>query len=63
MPSIYTMVKRRKTNPGHKAQFSLGVVCRCSCGWSSATWYNKGAKSNAAGEWRCHIEKCEQDNA
>lgn len=48
-----------KTNPDHKASFAIGVQCTCSCGWQSAMWLNKGAKSSAAGEWRHHREKCE----
>lgn len=48
-----------KTNPDHKARFSFGVMCSCSCGWTSATWFGKGAKYSAAGEWRYHREKCE----
>lgn len=51
---------RRKTNPDHKAKFQRGVACRCSCGWASATWFGKGAQSNAAGEWRWHREQCEK---
>jgi hypothetical protein len=51
---------RRKTNPDHKASFSYGVTARCSCGWSGATWFGEGAKSNAAGEWHWHREKCEE---
>lgn len=50
----------RKTNPDHKASFSIGVQCTCSCGWQSSMWLNKGAKSNAAGEWHWHREKCEK---
>lgn len=49
-----------KTNPNHKAKFQIGVECVCSCGWRSAMWMNKGAKSNAAAEWRGHREKCEK---
>jgi hypothetical protein len=48
-----------KTNPNHKASFSLGVAASCSCGWSGGTWFNIGAKRNAASEWRSHREKCE----
>lgn len=48
-----------KTNPAHKARFNVGVECVCSCGWKSAMWLNRGAKSNAAAEWRAHREKCE----
>lgn len=50
---------RRKTDPDHKAQFSYGVACSCSCGWSSATWFGKGAKRNASGEWHIHRDKCD----
>lgn len=49
----------RKTNPAHKASFSYGVTANCSCGWRGATWFGQGAKSNAAGEWHSHREKCE----
>ena len=52
-----------KTNPNHKARFSYGVRCNCSCGWESCTWYGKGARGNAAGEWRYHREKCEAAEA
>jgi hypothetical protein len=55
------MAKRIRTNPEHKAHFSLGVRCTCSCGWQSAMWLNKGAKQNAAAEWRNHREKCEAE--
>lgn len=52
-------MKRIKTNPDHKATFTVGVRCSCSCGWQSAMWLGKGAKRNAAAEWREHREKCE----
>lgn len=51
---------QRKTNPDHKARFLYGCACRCSCGWSSSTWFGKGSKSNAASEFRAHREKCEK---
>lgn len=45
--------------PGHKcAGALLGVCVQCECGWSSATWYGKGSRSSAYGEWRGHVEKC-----
>jgi len=50
----------RKTDPNHKARFLFGVVCVCSCGWESSTWYGKGAKHNAAGEWHMHRDKCDK---
>jgi hypothetical protein len=53
------MIARRKTNPDHKASFSYGVHANCSCGWSSSTWFGKGAKGSAAAEWHSHREKCE----
>jgi len=53
------MTRTRKTNPNHKASFSYGVTANCSCGWAGVTWFGKGAKSNAAGEWHSHREKCE----
>lgn len=57
------MTGKRKTNPDHKAGFSYGVIARCSCGWSGSTWFGKGAKSNAAGEWHWHREQRERDEA
>jgi hypothetical protein len=57
------MNKRRKTNPDHKARFNYGAVCRCSCGWSSSTWFGKGARTNAASEWQSHRAKCEEVRA
>lgn len=53
----------RKTNPNHKASFLFGVSARCSCGWSGSTWFGKGAKANAAGEWHCHRDACERSEA
>lgn len=53
------MAQRIKTNPAHKARFSLCVIAHCSCGWQGATWMNAGAKRNAASEWRAHRERCE----
>lgn len=53
------MAKRTKTNPMHKAHFSVGVSSSCSCGWSGGTWFNEGAKRNAAAEWRAHRDQCE----
>jgi nitroimidazol reductase NimA-like FMN-containing flavoprotein (pyridoxamine 5'-phosphate oxidase superfamily) len=55
-------MQRRKTDQDHKASFSYGVHCNCSCGWSSATWFGKGAKLSAAGEWHNHRDKCEKAN-
>ncbi len=55
----YLSKKRTRTNPDHKASFRVGVECICSCGWRSALWVNKGAKSEAAKEWRLHREHCE----
>lgn len=49
----------RRTNPNHKATFTIGVRCECSCGWGSSLWLNKGAKAEAAKEWRRHREHCE----
>lgn len=49
----------RKTNPDHKAKFSHGVHVNCSCGWSSVTFFGKGSRREAAGEWRGHRAKCE----
>lgn len=51
---------QRKTNPDHKAKFLYGVTANCSCGWQGSTWFGKGSKSNAAGEWHSHLEKCER---
>jgi hypothetical protein len=53
------MARRTKTNPNHKASFTIGVRCSCSCGWESSMWLNTGAKSAAASEWRHHRERCE----
>lgn len=53
---------RTRTNPHHKAAFSFGCTARCSCGWSGATWYGKGAKANAAGEWHHHRQACEKQS-
>lgn len=50
---------RTRTNPAHKASFSIGVQGICSCGWRTSMWMNKGAKSNASQEWRAHREHCE----
>lgn len=46
-------------DPNHKATFSFGVRCHCSCGWMSALHFGKGAKSEASKEWETHKEKCE----
>lgn len=51
---------RRQTDPGHKAKFNIGVQCTCSCGWQSAMWMNRGAKSNASSEWHGHRDKCDK---
>lgn len=48
----------RRTDPNHKARFLYGVTASCSCGWSGATWFGKGSKSNAASEWRSHLDNC-----
>lgn len=50
---------RRKTNPDHR--FRLGYAGTCSCGWVGATWMGEGARSNAAGEWHGHRERCEKE--
>lgn len=57
------MSAKRKTDPKHKASFSYGVQCRCSCGWQTGFWLGKGAKGNAAGEWHIHREQCEKARA
>lgn len=49
---------RRKTDPNHKATFSFGARIICSCGWQSSTWYGKGARGNASGEWHGHRDLC-----
>jgi hypothetical protein len=51
------------TDPNHKAEFSFGVKCNCSCGWSSSTWYGKGSKRSASAEWHNHKMKCEKKEA
>lgn len=51
---------KRKANPNHKATFLYGVTAKCSCGWYGVTWFGKGSKSNAAGEWHGHRERCEK---
>lgn len=53
------MRERRKTDPNHKARFRLMVQCVCSCGWQSAPWIGKGAKTNASAEWHGHRDKCD----
>jgi hypothetical protein len=53
---------RRATNPAHKMkpiQFSFSSSC--SCGWQGATWYGKGSRANAIGEWHGHREGCEKE--
>ncbi len=54
------MNKPRKTDQNHKASYLFGVLCKCSCGWESCTWYGKGAKHNATGEWHMHRDKCDK---
>ena len=51
----------RKTNPNHKAGFTIGVRCSCSCGWTTGWHPGKGAKSGAAAEWRSHRAQCEEE--
>lgn len=48
-----------RPNPEHKATFHVCIQCQCSCGWISGMWQGKGAKRNAAAEWRGHRTKCE----
>jgi len=49
-----------KTNKNHKARFSFGVACLCSCGWSSPTVFGKGAQKEASGLWQIHKASCEE---
>lgn len=53
----------RKTDPNHKAHFIYGVCATCSCGWSSATTYGKGAKHDAAAQWHWHRDQCDKAKA
>jgi len=50
-------------DPDHKATFSHGVRCNCSCGWQSGTWYGDGAHRNATGEWEYHKREAHQQEA
>lgn len=54
------MARSRKTNPDHKARPLYGFAVSCSCGWSSSTWYGKGARGTAYAEWHGHLENCEK---
>ncbi len=43
---------------GHKrSHMSFGVSVSCQCGWTSVTFYGKGARSEANGEWQSHANK------
>lgn len=49
------MTTREKSPSGHKlARTNFGVSVRCQCGWSSTTYYGKGARGQALIEWRMH---------
>lgn len=53
---------REKAVAGHKCLGAvLGVETRCECGWRSCTWYGKGARSNAYGEWRMHVDSHQRE--
>lgn len=47
----------------HKGRPVYGVHYECSCGWTSATWYGKGAQRNAAAELADHKRKAELEEA
>ena len=52
---------KKKPMKGHKlASYSYGVAVNCECGWRSATWYGKGARGNALGEWEWHKRDCQK---
>jgi len=36
---------------------SYGVRVSCECGWSSSTWYCKGARTQAFAEFNGHKER------
>lgn len=43
--------------PGHKfGKFSVST--HCECGWKSAGYFGKGARSGAMDEWRGHKVRC-----
>ena len=50
-----------RTNPDHK--FRVGISGNCSCGWSGASWFGKGARTAALYDWRSHRESCERAGA
>jgi len=53
-----------KPTPGHKfAGYNYGVSTRCECGWTSVVFFGQGARSQAAGEWRRHIEREHHESA
>lgn len=56
---------KAKPLKGHKlANYSFGVAVNCECGWRSGTWFGKGARGSALGEWHSHKDRCaaEQNN-
>jgi hypothetical protein len=47
-----------KPIPGHKFQGAqCGFTPRCECGWTGATHFGKGARTQATYEWHSHIER------
>lgn len=53
------MVAKTPDTTQHKCRFTYAVCARCSCGWTSSTWYGKGAQGSAAGEFRLHKQACD----
>ena len=50
---------KEKPLKGHKlASFSFGVSVSCECGWRSGTWFGKGGRGSALGEWYSHKDRC-----
>lgn len=50
--------KRSKPTPGHKFQGSqMGFTSSCECGWTSATFFGKGARSEAVSDWQSHVAR------
>lgn len=49
----------RKTVAGHRfGGMNFGVSASCECGWRSAMWFGKGARTAACDEWNEHIRYC-----
>lgn len=41
--------------PGHK--FQAGVTPTCQCGWKGATFFGKGARTQATCDWQSHVSR------